>query len=140
MEYRRFGNTYIVRLNRGEEVISCITKLCREENITLGSINGLGAADHAVIGLYDVEKQHFEQKELNCPLEISSIHGNISTQEGEIYLHVHINLADESLTVHGGHLKECRISATCELFIEKIEGTVERVKDPETGLNIYKFL
>lgn len=140
MEYRKFGNTYIVRLKRGEEVISEITKLCKEEKINLGSINGLGAADHAVIGLYDVEKQHYEKKELNCPMEISSIHGNISTLEGEVYLHVHINLADESLTVHGGHLNECRISATCELFIEKIDGRVEREKDPETGLNIYKFL
>ncbi len=140
MDYRRFGDTFVLRIDKGEEVLTEIKRLCELEGIVLGRIDGLGAADHAVIGLYDVEKQQFKEKELNEPLEISSIHGNISQLYGETYLHVHINLADENLMIHGGHLKECRISATCELFIEKIEGKVEREIDPVTGLNVYKFI
>ena len=64
-----------------------------------------------------------------------------STKNGEIYLHPHINLAREDLSVVGGHLAECRLSATCEMFVRSLEGTVERRHDEEvTGLNLYKFI
>ena len=45
------------------------------------------------------------------------------------------------MTVIGGHLNECRISATCELCVRKLEGVVERRLDADgTGLNLYQFL
>ena len=44
MEYRRFADTYVIRLDRGEE-IKVATKLCADENVQLGCITGLGAAD-----------------------------------------------------------------------------------------------
>ena len=140
MEYRSFGNTYVVRLDRGEEILASLTELCKKEEILLGSVNGLGAADHAVVGLYDVEKQFYHKTEVNGAMEIASLHGNISTMNGETYLHLHIALADETTGIRGGHLNECRISATCEMFVEKLEGRIEREKSPEVGLNMYKFL
>ena len=60
---------------------------------------------------------------------------------GETYLHLHINLCREDMSVIGGHLNECRVSATCEMFVRKLEGAVERKLDEAvTGLNLYKFL
>ena len=52
MEYRKFGQTWVLRLDRGEEVIASLTAFCREENVRLGSVEGLGASDHTVIGVY----------------------------------------------------------------------------------------
>ena len=63
------------------------------------------------------------------------------TKDGEIYLHLLINLAREDFSVVGGHLAECRLSATCEMFVRRIEGTVERRHDEAvTGLNLYEFV
>ena len=42
-------------------------------------------------------------------------------------------------TSRGGHLNEARISATCEIFVRRIEGHVGRMRDAVTGLNLYKF-
>ena len=141
MDYRKFGNTYVIRMDRGEEIVRTLTDFCKKENVTLGSVDALGAADHAVIGLYDVETREFHKKTFDEPLEISSLHGNISTMNGEIYLHLHINLAREDLSVVGGHLAECRLSATCEMFVRSIDGTVERRHDDDvTGLNLYDFV
>ena len=141
MDYRKFGDTYVIRMDRGEEIISSLTDFCKKENVTLGSVDALGAADHAVVGLYDVSSRQFHKKTFDEPLEISSLHGNISTKDGEIYLHLHINLAREDLSVVGGHLAECRLSATCEMFVRRIEGTVERRHDEAvTGLNLYEFV
>ena len=139
MDYRKFGNTYVIRMDRGEEIVRTLTDFCKKENVTLGSVDALGAADHAVIGLYDVETREFHKKTFDEPLEISSLHGNISTMNGEIYLHLHINLCDENMSIHGGHLVACRISGTCELTVTVLEGQVGRAYDEETGLNLFDF-
>ena len=117
MEFRKFGDTYVVRLDRGEEIIASLTELCAKENIVLGSIEGLGAADHVVVGLYNVGKKEYHKTEFNGPMEITALTGNVSRKDGEVYLHIHINLCDEQMRLLGGHLNECRISATCELFV-----------------------
>ena len=41
MEYRKFDDTYVVRLNKGEEVIESLKDLCKNENIELAEITGL---------------------------------------------------------------------------------------------------
>ena len=35
MEYRKVGDTFIVRMDRGEEVTAMLTGLCEKENIRL---------------------------------------------------------------------------------------------------------
>lgn len=140
MEFRKFNDTYVVRLDRGEEIIASLTELCTKEKIVLGSIEGLGAADHVVVGLYNVGKKEYHKTEFNGPMEITALIGNVSRKDGEVYLHIHINLCDEQMRLLGGHLNECRISATCELFVRAIPGQVNRRFDADgVGLNLYEF-
>ena len=51
MEYRKFDNSYVVRLNKGEEVIASLKELCNNENIKLAEITGLGASNLVEIGV-----------------------------------------------------------------------------------------
>ena len=140
MDYRRFSDTYVIRLDRGEEIISSLTEICRKEGIRLGSVEALGASDHAVIGLYNVESRQYWKHTFDGPMEITSLLGNITEKDGEVYLHLHINLCREDMSVVGGHLNECRISATCEMIVRKIDGLVGRRVDTETtGLNLFEF-
>lgn len=139
MEYRRFGAHYLVRIDRGEEIIESLIQMCREEEILLGSVSGLGAADYAKVGLYRVEDHQFEGREFIGEQEISSIVGSITEKDGQPYLHLHINLCDENMNIHGGHLTACRISGTCELTVTVLEGHVGRAHDEVTGLNLFEF-
>ena len=140
MDYRKFGDDYVLRLDRGEEAVSCLTDLCERENIRLGAVQGLGAADRVVIGLYDVSSRVYHKTTLEGPMEITSLVGNISRKDGTPYLHLHINVCDEQMRVLGGHLNECRISATAEIAVRVIAGDVgRRLDDAVTGLNLYQF-
>lgn len=141
MDYRIFGNQIVLRIDRGEEVMETLIKLCEKEKIRLGSIVGLGAADYLVMGLYDVEKQQFSEIKLEVPLEITSIIGNITEMDGKPYLHLHINASDANGHTYGGHLKAVRISGTSEIFVTVVDGYVGREKDTltNTGLNLFKF-
>ena len=137
MRYQRFDDTYVVRLEKGEEVVNSLKKLCDKEDIKLASIEGLGATNHVVVGLYDLDQKVYHKKEFNEAFEITSLIGNISRMNDDSYLHIHINLADENMKTFGGHLYECVISATSELFIRVINGEVNRFKDEDSGLNLY---
>lgn len=139
MEYQKLGNNYVVRIDKGEELLQKISELCVNENIKVGSITGLGATDRVTIGLFDTEKKVYHKTELTGPMEITSLVGNISTKDGKNYLHCHINVCDNKMNVLGGHLNECWISATGEFILTKIEGSVERGLDDSVGLNLFKF-
>ena len=41
--------------------------------------------------------------------------------------------------VFGGHLNRSVVSATCEMVVDVLDGTVDRAYDPVTGLNLFKF-
>lgn len=139
MKYCKSGSHYVVRIDRGEEVIEQLTKFCRQENIPSAGVYGIGAADRVVIGLYSVANRQYRKTELTGEMEITSLVGNISQKDQEPYLHLHINVCNQEMKILGGHLNECRISATCELIVTPGEGGIGREFDPQTGLNLYQF-
>ena len=139
MEYKRFGDTYVVRIDRGEEILASLTALCRQEDIRLASVDALGAVDHAVVSVYDVPTKTFYRKEFNEAMEISSLCGTVSRKDGEVYIHLHATLCDKNLAAHGGHANELRVSATCEMVVRTLPGEVGRRLDDGIGLNLFSF-
>ncbi len=128
-----------MRLERGEEVVSKLKELADKENIKLASLRAIGAVDEITLGWYDVENQEYRSKMLHGQWEITSLMGSITTMQGEPYLHLHITVSNESYQAMGGHLESARISGSFEGIIWEHPGTVERVPDPETGLNVLKL-
>ena len=39
----------------------------------------------------------------------------------------------------GGHLNRAMVSATCEMVVTVVPGTVERVFHEDVGLNLFQF-
>ncbi|MBC3517348.1 DNA-binding protein [Neobittarella massiliensis] len=136
MTYQVLGDTIALRLQIGEEIITSITAVCEKEHITAGTISGLGAADHAVVGLYRVGEKKYFPTELDRDMEITSLIGNISQMDGKVYLHIHATFADDTGRVFGGHLNEATISATAEIFLRRLDGTIGRRHDASIGLNL----
>ena len=139
MEYRRFNDVIVVRMDRGEEIMEQLKKLALQENITLANINALGAVDDFTVGAYDVKEKKYNSNRFQGVYEIVSLTGSINTMNGEYYSHLHMSAADETGKTVGGHLNEAHISATCEMFVYLIDGKVDRFKDEETGLNLFRF-
>lgn len=139
MEYRRFNNKLVVRLDKGEDIVESIKELAKKEKIRLGSVSGLGAVNKARVGLFNVDTKEYHSVDLSGDMEIVSLTGNISEMNGEVYLHLHIALGDSEYNVKGGHLNQAIISATGEIIIDVIDGAVERELNEDVGLNLIKF-
>jgi predicted DNA-binding protein with PD1-like motif len=136
MKFIKFGSKWVISINIGEEVVETLKKFCEDNQIKLGTINGIGAVKGATIGFYDLETKKYYPKELKGDYEITSLSGNISTMDGEVYLHLHINLADSNYNTCGGHLNSAVIGGVGEIIIEEIDGEIERGFNKEVGLNL----
>ncbi len=139
MKFKKFGSKLIVRIDKGEEILETLKNLCVEQDIKLGVVSGIGAVNKIKIGLFETEKKIYYSTEFTGDYEIAALNGNISTQNNEIYLHLHICLSDRYYQVYGGHLNMAVVSATAEVIIDIMEGQVDRNFSEEIGLNLLKF-
>lgn len=139
MQTKKFGNKIIFRLDKGEEVVESIKKICGEFGVKLGTVHGLGAAGKVTLGLFESKSKKYLSQELVGDFEICPLYGNISTMDSELYLHCHINIAGKDQKSFGGHLSEAVISATFEGVIDVIDGEVDRKFDEEIGLNLMEL-
>lgn len=139
MEYRRFGDTLVIRMDRGEEVLSTLTEICEKEGVGLAEVSALGAVDRAEMAIYDVPTKTFFRKTFEGPMEIGSLVGSVTRKEGKVYLHLHGVVCDSELAAHGGHIASLRVSATCEMIVRCFPGSVGRRMDEAIGLNIFTF-
>jgi len=136
MKYKKINDKVIIRLDVGEELVTSLLELCKKLNITLGTISGIGATNKAILGLFDTQKNQYYSQDFVGDHEIAPLIGNITTLNGEPYLHLHVNLCNGNNVSFSGHVQKAIISATFEGVLEVINGKVERKKDPKTGLNL----
>ena len=63
MDYRKFEQGYVLRLDPGEEIVGSLTRLVEQESIQLASVSALGAANDVTIGIFNtVEKKYYSQR------------------------------------------------------------------------------
>ena len=136
MDYRKFGDTLLVRLDRGEEILEQVKALALKENITLASVQALGALGSFTVG---VDEKKYYANSFEGSYEIVSLTGTIDTMNGEFYTHLHLSAGNDKGEVFGGHLNRAVVSATCEMVIRLIDGKIDRKYDDVTGLNLFKF-
>ena len=144
MEYRKYDNTYYVRMDKGDEIISSLLDLCRRENIASAVYGGIGGCSRAQIQTFIPEKGEFETQTLEGMLELVSLNGNASANDdGEYYHHTHAVFAykkDGAHFVAGGHLKSVTVLYTAEIELRPVVGgAIRRKSDPETGTRFWDF-
>ena len=139
MEYKRFENTIIARIDKNEEILEQVKTIALKENIKLASIQALGAINDFTVGVFKVDEKKYYANSFQGNYEIVSLTGTINTMNDEYYCHLHLSAGNESVQVFGGHLNKALVSATCEMVIQIINGKVDRVFNEEVGLNVFKF-
>ena len=139
MEYRRFGNTIVARIDRGEEILAAVKEIAGAEHIQLASVSALGATNDFTVGVYNVDEKQYHANDFKGNFEIVSLTGTINTMDGEFYTHLHMSAGDEKGQVFGGHLNRAVVSAVCEMVITVIDGVVDRRFSEEIGLNLCRF-
>ena len=139
MDYRRMQDTVFARIDRGEEIQEQLRVIAEREGIRLASVSGLGAVNDFTVGVFKTDRKQYDSNTFTGYFEIVSLTGTITTMDGQYYAHLHMSCGDEQGRVFGGHLNRAVVSATCEVVIRILEGTVERRFDEDIGLNVFDF-
>lgn len=140
MDYRKFGDTFVVRMDPGEDIVEQVMHLAEKENISLASIQALGAVNDFTVGVFNTETKVYASNRFQGSFEIVSLTGTLDSMDGKPYLHLHMSAGDAQGKVFGGHLNRAVISATCEMIIRCIDGKIDRVHSDAIGLNLFHFL
>ncbi|OGZ58438.1 MAG: hypothetical protein A3B96_04310 [Candidatus Spechtbacteria bacterium RIFCSPHIGHO2_02_FULL_43_15b] len=133
---KTFQSLHILRLSYGEELREQLEKFCADNNIGAAWINAIGATKELEIGVYNLKEKKYDTKVFSEMLEITSVIGDMSIKDGKPFLHAHGTFSRPSMEVVGGHIMRCVTSATLEILLNKIEGSMERQHDEFSGLHL----
>ena len=139
MEYKVFEDKILVRLDKGDEIVTSLLAVAAKEGPLLASVSGIGATDDFEVGVFDLERSDYEHFRFGGNHEIVSLVGNLTTKGGEPYIHLHITCAGEGGTIVGGHLFAAKISLTAEIFLDIASGRADRLRDETLGINKIRF-
>ena len=140
MTFGKIDDTrYLLRLERGEEIISTIETFCQRKLIVNAGISGIGSVDDPTLAHYRVDTKKYSEKQLIGIFEVTSLLGSIALYEKKPLLHLHITLGDENMYAFAGHLVKGIVSATMEVIITVFPSTFEKKYSEEIGLKLYEF-
>lgn len=60
MEYKKFNNQYVIRIDKGEEICAKLKEVAQKENIKLAYLTGIGAAGKVTAGVFDTKEKVFK--------------------------------------------------------------------------------
>jgi predicted DNA-binding protein with PD1-like motif len=139
MQSKKVENGYLLRLIKGEKIVTTITTFCEENNIHAGVLSGLGGASDITLGYYNMTNREYQWKDFESVHEILSMNGNVALVDGKPFLHIHMSISDDSFATFGGHLKEATVGATCEVMISDLATKITRIYDDEIGLKLLEL-
>lgn len=144
MEYRKYRDSFYIRMDKGDEIIEKILSLCKSEEIHSCIFNGIGGCGKAEIQTFLPETGTFEMRRLEGMLELVSLNGNVTMDEnGEYFHHTHASFAykdGEEHHVAAGHIKSIMVSYTAEIELRPVyDGALRRKYDAETGTGFWDF-
>jgi len=141
MTYGFDGYNWLVRLEKDELLVENIAKLVKDQKIKGAWVSGLGGAQWAELGFYNLDKQAYEWKRFDQLLEITSLQGNVAWEGEEPVIHLHGTVSDQSMQAFGGHVKELQVAGTCEILLHRLyePDGLKRAQDPVTGLKLLDF-
>ena len=137
MKYSLDNNKILVSIDKGELVNESILNASRINNVSFGWINGIGAISDPELGYYDIHNKKYIKKHFEGDFELTSLIGNITLKDEELFIHSHITFTDLDFKAYGGHLFDCRIAAAGEFIIFKGSEKLERHYSSQVGLHIW---
>lgn len=136
MVYQVDGNTIVLVLEQGEDIVEAVTDIAREQNSKFGTVSGIGACDDVELNFYNLETKTYEKKEIKEPLELISLLGNISHIDEKPFAHLHATFGTNQYETLSGHLTKAVVSATAEIVITMTNLDINRKHNADIGLNL----
>lgn len=136
MRYVKTSYGYLIRLELGEKIFESVKKFIKEKKIHSGIFWAIGALDSGSLSFYDLKNKKYLKYEVDYPVEVVSMTGNIAWMKSDVILHCHGVFSDSKGKTIGGHVNEGIVGPTMEVIIFVGKERVERAFNNGVGLNL----
>lgn len=127
-------NTVVAVLSPGDDAVSELTTLVREQQISGAQVTAVGAFERATVGWFDRAAKDYRPILVDEQCEVLSLVGDVAISESgpELHLHAVLGLADG--TTRGGHLLAGEVWPTLEVILRDTPSALRKTARPEIGL------
>lgn len=136
MKFLKNNDSYVIRLEKGEELVAQLTGFCAQHDIKSAWINGLGGVDRATLGYYNQDKQKYVFRRVKDAVELANLSGNVSEVDGLPFLHLHGVISTKNNDAKAGHIHHVIAGATIEIKLSLLDHKLTRSTDEKTGLRL----
>lgn len=145
MDYRKYGDVYYIRFDRGDEIIHGIIDVCQSEKIHSAVYSGIGGCDSAEIQTCNPATREFDTHHVQGILELVSLNGNIMLNTNDEYTHhTHAVFSYQEAGVHhiiAGHINLASVLYTAEIELRPIfGGEIRRSYDKQNRTRFWDFI
>lgn len=127
--------TFVVIMDKGDEVLSSIKKFVARERILAAQITAIGAFSDVVLRYFDWDKKDYNDIAVREQVEVASLNGDVArAPDGKPAVHIHLVVGKRDGSAMAGHLGEAHVRPTLEVILTEQPSYLQKVHDPETGL------
>jgi uncharacterized protein len=134
MKAERKKDIFLLRLERGEEIVSSLEKFASKHGIETAEVRAIGALTDFEVGYYILSEKKYDRKKFEVNAELISAMGNLAMRDGKSFLHMHVTAGLPDFSVVGGHFFSGIVSATVEAFVRPFGREIQRIFDEGIGL------
>lgn len=137
MKYEIIPSGFILRFEKGDEILHSISKFIQGQNLSSCTIQAIGSIQNPILAYYDLSTKKFTEKKFQGEYELLPCIGSVAFENDTPIIHLHASLSNSNFDVIGGHIKEMTTNATCEVFLFSLEHKLLKSYNNEVGLKLY---
>jgi len=126
--------TFALVFNTGDEVVAGLKAFAEKEHLAASHFTAIGAFKEVSLGYFDWEKKDYLKIPVHEQVEVLSLVGDITINDGKPNVHAHVVLGKRDGSTCGGHLLEAEVRPTLEVILIESPAHLERQFDKEAGL------
>jgi predicted DNA-binding protein with PD1-like motif len=138
MSWKQVGDgdsrTYVLVTAPGEDALSALQDLARDEQLSAAQLTAVGAFARATVGWFDRYAKEYRKIAVNEQCEVLSLVGDIALGEDGPTVHAHAVLGLPNGQVRGGHLLAGEVWPTLEVIVRESRAELRKTDRPEIGL------
>ena len=130
------ARTFFLVFDRGDEVIATIRSFAERNGIRGASFTAIGAFERVTIAWWSWTNKEYERREVEEQLEVLSLTGDITVENGRTKVHAHVSLGRRDGIAVGGHLLEATVRPTLEMQLIDYGQELTRARDEKAKLSL----
>jgi predicted DNA-binding protein with PD1-like motif len=129
------GRVRLARLNRGDDLLTAVEALCREDALDTALFSATGSIVDITVGVYDGSQQVYVTERIEKPLELVICAGNFVSDGRAYRIQAHAAAADLDGRLYAGRLFSPTRVVAAEVVLQQLRGDrLKRTYDHPTGL------